>query len=219
MHTWEIWERQQFNGFAVQSQAETFAQFGEKILYEPLKLSGRSSRKHGGHVLGWDLSGHAYCDQMKFLIGTARGVIKTRTRRRVEEEQRDPEFAKSIKGELRHPVPMINSDHVLAAISDTAGVRLEEDQADARLGQQDEVIDSPGLREVSVFSMPLDRLVTQVRSDTLSRNVRHKRFGKEVRSNTCCPGCPTIGSHHQAGHSDTCRDRMRAELEMSEEGR
>ena len=34
-----------------------------------------------------------------------------------------------------------------------------------------------------------------------------------------CPGCATIGSHHQASHSDSCRDRMRAELEMSEEGK
>ena len=62
---------------------------------------------------------------------------------------------------------------------------LEEDQADDRLGQQDEA------REVS---MPY-RLVTQVRSDSLKR------------------------IHHQASHSDTCRDRLRAELEKSEEGR
>ena len=40
----------------------------------------------------------------EILIGTTRGVIKTRTvRRRVEEEQWDPEFAKSIKGEPRQP--------------------------------------------------------------------------------------------------------------------
>ena len=56
------------------------------------------------------------------LIGTLRGVIKTRTlRRRVEEEQWDNEFARSIKGEPRQPVPGINSDHVPAAISDRAG--------------------------------------------------------------------------------------------------
>ena len=75
----------------------------------------------------------------EILIGKARGVIKTRTlRRRVEEEQWDPEFAKSIKGEPRQPVPGINSDHVPAEISDRAGVRLEEEQRDARLAQQDE---------------------------------------------------------------------------------
>ena len=75
----------------------------------------------------------------EILIGTARGVIKTRTlRRRVEEEQWDPEFAKSIKGEPRQPVPGINSDHVPAAISDRAGVHLEEDQPDTRLAQQAE---------------------------------------------------------------------------------
>ena len=36
----------------------------------------------------------------EILVGTTRGVIKTRApRRRVEEEQRDNEFARSIKGE------------------------------------------------------------------------------------------------------------------------
>ena len=139
------------------------------------------------------------------LIGTTRGVIKRRTlRRRLEEEQWDNEFARSIKGEPRQPVPGINSDHVPAAISDRAGVRLEEDQPDARLGQQDEGIDPPEAREVS---MPPDRLVTQVRPDTLKR--------MQV---TRGPGCATIGSHHQASHSDTCRDRMGAKLgRMGEE--
>ena len=85
-------------------------------------------------------------------------------RRRVEEEQWDNEFARSIKGEPRQPVPGINSDHVPAAISDRAGMHLEEDQADARLGQQDDGIDPREAREVS---MPPDRLSSQVRSDTL----------------------------------------------------
>ena len=110
------------------------------------------------------------------LVGTTRGVIKMRTlRRRVEEEQWDNEFARSSKGEPRQPVPGINSDHVLAAISDRAGVHLEEDQADARLGQQDQGTDPPGAREVS---MPPDRLVTQVRSDTLKRMYVTRGLGK-----------------------------------------
>ena len=149
----------------------------------------------------------------EILIGTARGVIKTRTlRRRVEW---DPEFAKSIKGRPRQPCLGINSDHVLAAISDRAGVRLEEGQADARLGQQDEGI-PPEAREVS---MPLDRFVTQVPSDTLKRMYATRGLGNKYGPTPGCPGCATIGSHHQASHSDTCRNRMRAELEKSEEGR
>ena len=47
-------------------------------------------------------------------------------------EELDHEFAKSIKGEPRQPVPEMNSNHVPAAISDRAGVRLEEDQAARR---------------------------------------------------------------------------------------
>ena len=78
----------------------------------------------------------------EILIGTTRGVLMTRTvRRRVEEEQWDLEFAKSIKVEPRQPVSGINSDHVLAAISDRAGVGMEEDQPDARLAQQGEFND------------------------------------------------------------------------------
>ena len=102
--------------------SRNIAQFGEKILYKPLKLSGGNMEDTfvDGIFLGMRLRSD------EILNGTARGVIKTRTlRRRVEEEQWDPEFAKSIKGEPRQPVPGINSDHLPAAISDRAGVRLE----------------------------------------------------------------------------------------------
>ena len=44
-------------------------------------------------------------------------------------------------------------------------------------------------------------------------------LGKKYGPTPGCPGCATVGSHHQASHSDACRDRMRAELEKSEEGR
>ena len=137
-------------------------------------------------------------------------------RRRVEEEQWDNEFARSIKAEPRQPVPGINSDHVPAVISDRAGMHLEEDQADARLGQQDDGIDPPEAREVS---MPPDRLSTQVRSDTLKRMYVTRGLGKKYGPTPGCPGCATIGSHHQASRLDTCRSRTRAELEKSEEGK
>ena len=93
---------------------------------------------------------------------------------------------------------------------------MEKDQPDACLTQQDEFIDPLEAREVS---MPPDRLVTQVRSDTLKRMHVTRCLGKKYGPTPGCPGCATVGSHHQASHSDTCRDRMRAELEKSEEGR
>ena len=196
--------------------SRNIAQFGEKVLYKPLKLSGH----HRGNMEDTFLDGIFLGMRLRsdeILIGTARGVIKTRTlRRRVEEEQWDPEFARSVKGEPRQPVPGINSDHVPAAISDRAGVHLEEDQPDTRLAQQDEFIDPPEAREVS---MPPDRLVTQVRSDTLKRMYVTRGLGKKYGPTPGCPGCATVGSHHQASHSDACRDRMRTELEKSEEGR
>ena len=100
----------------------------------------------------------------------------------------------------------VNSDNVPA----------EEEQADARSGQQDEGIDPPEAREVLI---PPDRLANQVRSDTLKRMCVTRGLGKKYGPTPGCPGCATVGSHQQASHSDTCRDRMRAELKKSEEGR
>ena len=95
-------------------------------------------------------------------------------------------------------------------------MRLEEDQADGRLGQQDEGIETPEAREVSRSP---DRLVTQVRSDALKRMYVTRGLGKKYAPTLGCPGCATIGIHHQASHSDTCRARMRAEQEKCEEGK
>ena len=44
-------------------------------------------------------------------------------------------------------------------------------------------------------------------------------LGKKYGPTPGCPGCTTVGSHHEASYSDTCRDRMRAELEESKKGR
>ena len=130
------------------------AQTGEKILYKPLKLSGHHRGNMEDTFLDCIFLGMILRSD-EIILGTTRGVIKTRTlRRRVEEEQWDNEFARSIKGEPRQPVPGINRDHVLTAVSDRAGVLLEEDQADARLEQQDEDIDPLEAREVSVNTTP-----------------------------------------------------------------
>ena len=98
-------------------------------------------------------------------------------------------FARSIKGEPRQLVPGINIDHVPAAISDRAGVHLEEDQADARLGQLDIGIDPPEAREVSI---PPDRLATQVRSETLKRMYVTGGLGRTYGPTRGCAGCATI---------------------------
>ena len=76
--------------------SRNIAQFGEKILYKPLKLSGH----HRGNMEDTFLDGIFLGLRLRsdeILIGTARGVTKTGTlRRRVEEEQWGPEFAKSL---------------------------------------------------------------------------------------------------------------------------
>ena len=78
---------------------------------------------------------------------------------------------------FRQPVPGINSDHVPAAISDTAGIHLVEDQADVRLGQQDEGVDPPEAREEK---KPPNRFATQVRSVTLKRVCVTRGLGKNT---------------------------------------
>ena len=83
------------------------------------------SRKHGGPVLGWEFSGHETAIRRKSYRNDQRSYQDAHT---------------TIKGEPRQSFPGINSDHVPAAISEKAGVHLGENQADARLGQQDEGI-------------------------------------------------------------------------------
>ena len=66
------------------------------ILVQTAETVWSSSRKHGGHVLGWNFSGHETAIRRNSYRNDQR-VIKTCTlRRQVEEEQCDNEFAKSI---------------------------------------------------------------------------------------------------------------------------
>ena len=138
--------------------SRNIAQFGEKILYKPLRLSG----DHRGNLDdGWHLSGS---DQMNFSSEQQEELSR---RAHCEDElmknNGTNEFAMTIRGKPRQPVPGINSDHVLAAIT----VRAEEDQADARLGQQDEDIDPREAQEVltapdrprlAVITKPVSRI-------------------------------------------------------------
>ena len=198
----------------IRGSKSSIAQCCENILYRPLELFGH----HRGNMEDTFLDDIFLGMRLRSdeILGTARGVIKRTLRRRVEEEQWDNEFARTIKGEPRQPIPGINSDHVPAAISDRAGVHLEENEADARSGQPKVGVDPPDTREILI---PPDRFANQVRSDTLKRMYVPRGLGKKYGPTPGCLGCATIGSHHQASHSDTCRDRMRAELEKSEEGR
>ena len=103
--------------------SRNIAQFGEKVLSKPLKISSHHRGNMEYTFLDCILLGMRLRSDDD-LVGTGRGAVKARTlRRRVEEEQWDNEFARS-----RQPVPGINSDHVPAAISDRAGMHLEEDQ-------------------------------------------------------------------------------------------
>ena len=67
--------------------SRNIAQFGEKILYKPLKLSG----SHRGNLEDTFLDGIFLGMRLRsdeILVGITRGVLKTHTlRRRVEEEQ------------------------------------------------------------------------------------------------------------------------------------
>ena len=83
--------------------SRNIAQFGEKILYKPLKLSGHQRGNTEDNFLdGIFLGMRLRSDEI--LVGTTRGVNKTRTmRRQVEEEQWDKEFARSSKESHDNP--------------------------------------------------------------------------------------------------------------------
>ena len=116
------------------------AQFGEKILYTPLKLSGRHRGNMEDRFLD-DFSGQETAIRCKFLSEHTEELSRSAHYEDERKKRNGTEFAGSIKGEPLQPVLGINSGHVPAAISDRAGLLLEEDQADARRGQQDEGID------------------------------------------------------------------------------
>ena len=73
--------------------SRNIAQFGEQILYKSLQLYGYHRGNKEDTILdGIYLGTRLRSDEI--LIGTTRGVIKTRIlRRRVEKGQRDTEFA------------------------------------------------------------------------------------------------------------------------------
>ena len=115
------------------------------------------------------------------------------------------------KENLDNPVPGINSDHVPAAISDRAGVRLEEDQADARLGQQDEGIDPT--RSTRSFDATRQTCYSST-FRYVEENARHERFGTAVRSNTwlsrMCHDWPVITKPVTRTHAGTgCEQNWR----------
>ena len=100
---------------------------------------------------------------MKFLSEHPEELVKTRTlRRRVKEEQWDK---KSQDPSKENRVNLFLGSTATTFLQQflTQQECLEEDQADARLGQQAEGLDPP---EARAISMPPDRLATQVRSDT-----------------------------------------------------
>ena len=112
------------------------------------------------------------------------------------------------KGNLDNLFPESTAITFLQQFSDRAGVHLEEDQADARLKQQDEGIDPPEAPR----SFDTTRQTCYPSTFRyVEENVRHERFGKEVRSNTwlsrMCHGwqsSPSQSLGHMQGQ-DACR--------------
>ena len=146
--------------------SRNIAQFGEKILYKPLKLSGH----HRGNMEDTFLDGIFLGMRLRsdeILIGTGRGVIKTRTL--PSKENLDNLFLGS------------TATTFLQQFRTEQECAWKKIRRDARLGQLDEGISPPEAREV------FDATRQTCHPGTfryVEENVRHKRFGKEVRSNT-----------------------------------
>ena len=114
------------------------AQFGEKILYQPLKLSSHPEARMDDKRIEGIFSGiRMRSDE---VIGTEGGVVKARTIKRLPEEQKwDKEFLREMLGTPRTPAPAVpGSDHIPAALGRKEGDdKFEDPEIDDERGAGD----------------------------------------------------------------------------------
>ena len=188
------------------------AQFGEKILYMPLKLStNQRGNMEDNYLDGIFLGMRLRSDEI--IVGTTKGVIKARSiRRLVEEEQWDKEFARAILGSPKQPVPGVNSDHLPSVINERH--RQVEDHCDGEAQQPDESAD------IGDIPVPIEqRTLNQPRPEQYRKMYVTSAMINKHGPTSGCPGCARMGTRKMAAHNDECRMRMKEELAKSEVGR
>ena len=185
--------------------ARSFAQFGEQIMYMPAqtaagKLDKLDDRYRDGIFLGMRLRSD------EILVGTAEGVVKARSVcRHPEGKQWDKDFAASVKGIPRQPVPGFDSDHVPA----TLGRRRDLEEG---LVPQEAEIDP---EEVVVVEETTVAPEEPMREMYVSKKLIDKHGYTEG-----CPGCKNLREGKRSvTHSNKCRDRIRAEMAKEEVGK
>ena len=182
------------------------AEFGERVLYMPLKSSAAvegkmEERYHQGIWLGLRQKSD------EALIGTENGVIKVRSVRRVVEEKRwEAKLFMGLKGTPQQPIPGRIDDHVPTA---TGKMGSKEDEHDHQVPMPDLPEADPhiDLRAAPAPDRSAPRMyVKQTDID---------KYGKTV----ACPGCETSGTTRFGRHTDECRDRIRNLMQGDEDGR
>ena len=183
---------------------KNLCEYGEKVLYYPLKGPGRSKDKTEARwKYGIWLGISNRSDEV--IIGTETGVIKARSvRSLVEKDRWDKEFVDKIQGTPQQPIPGRDSDH-----SPTSAEGKDEEDRGERVTGRDERA-GPGdesERKRSQALPPEEVTKTMTRREEEMRQMYvTKRMMEKHGKTKGCPGCD--GNYNEA-HNKQCRDRMR----------
>ena len=194
--------RTAYQNITGKSSKRPVAVFGEKILYMPLKTERLKMDKGEAKLReGIWLGLKSRSDEA--IVGTATGVVKARTIRRLPKEKRwDPSAINAMRGSPRRPVPGVESDHLP---TDTqAGVLpgSGEDDVVIALPKEGEIRHNAPRAEEGPRRMYITRAFIE-------------KYGKTAG----CPGCRALDSGEHGVHNQECRDRIMGELAKDEEGR
>ena len=168
------------------------ASFGEKILYMPTKTKIRNSSKAEARMKeGFWLGVQTRSDEA--IIGTADGVIKSRTvRRRPADRRWDGEGLLQVRGEPRRPAPGREDEEILPEDPGTAPPRPEQEVAPRAW----EPILRPEKNEAQDDKPPRSWYI---------REALTNKYGPTPG----CPGCRAKRDRTKAQtHSQACRTRI-----------
>ena len=191
-----------YNNITGKSSKRPVANFGEKVLYLPLKTERMKMDKSEAKMReGVWLGIRNRSDEA--IIGTSGGTVKARTIRRLPKDKRwDPDMINTLRGSPRRPVPGVESDHV---------------PTDTQIGF------APGIGEDDV-------VIAQTKKEEIRVNVPRaeeaprrmyitKAFIEKFGKTPGCPGCDAIERGKYGVHNQKCHDRIKKELAKDEEGR
>lgn len=184
------------------SSKRPVANFGEKVLYMPLKTERLKMDKVDAKMKeGLWLGIKHRSDEA--IIGTPGGVVKARTIRRLPKDKRwDQALINSFRGTPRRPIPGVESDHIPTD---------EQTNFEPGAGEDEAIVANPKKEQAK---MNVAREEEAPRRMYITKAVIGK-YGKTIG----CPGCVAVETGKYAVHTRECHDRLREEMSKSEGGR